>query len=78
VSAEIYSVGTLARKAIASASVDLPAPGVPAIIDISDLRITTLLASKVRNTDGKGSPPISILPTARARVLIYYVSPISL
>jgi hypothetical protein len=28
------------------------------------------LLSRVRNTEGSGSPPMSALPTARARVLI--------
>ena len=69
-SADTYSVGTSARRAIARARVDLPAPGVPAIIDTSALRITIFCASKERNTVGNGSPPISLLPTARARVLM--------
>ena len=68
VSAEMYRHGTFARNAIANASVDLPAPGVPAIMETSARRIMILFCSKVANTGGNGSPPISAFPTERVNV----------
>ena len=71
VSADRYSVGACIRNAKAKASVDLPAPGVPAII-LTSARLNTIwFASNVLNTVGIGSPPMSGRPTALLNVFIY-------
>jgi hypothetical protein len=48
----------------------LPAPGAPANIETSDLRIIILLASNALKQLGKGSPPIDARPTDLTNVLI--------
>jgi hypothetical protein len=70
----MYKVGTFIFNAKARARVDLPTPGVPANIETSALRRIILLLSNDLNTEGSGSPPISLLPTLRTRVLINFLS----
>ena len=71
VSAEKYSVGCFNLAAICNAILDLPAPGVPAIIVTSARRNMIPSLAKAWKGGANGSPPTSALPTLRRSVFIY-------